>query len=76
MRTVFIFFLLSLVSFACGNNAYDITPHGINHYKQTFLSLANHLLANLTIAVASVFSNEMIRVEKSMSSKSEIKPTL
>src|SRR5690554_3555522 len=75
-RTVFIVSDLSLVGFACRDDADDVVPGCVDHHEQAMLNLAYQLVAIFAVAVPSVGLDQTVWVEEGSGSVGEIKPAL
>lgn len=67
---------LSLVGFACRDDAHGIVPGCIDDYEQAMLNLADELVAIFAVAVPSASLDQTVRVEEGSGCVGEIKPAL
>ena len=67
---------LSLVGFACRDDADDVVPGCVDHHEQAMLNLAYQLVAIFAVAVPSVGLDQTVRVEESSGRVGEVKPAL
>jgi len=65
---------LSLVGFACRDDAHGAMLGGVDHHEQALFDLAHQLIALFAVAVPGIGLNDAIRVEEGSGGVSEIKP--